>query len=142
MGTTPARNRILVAVAEDSTEKIVELLGDGFQLQLAKTVQHAHTLLKQSQFDLIVCGVRFDDSRLLDLLQQCKSDPQLASIPFLCMRVLRGKLSLDCLRDIVLASSALGAAGFFDVEQCDRDVGPEATATEYRKLVRSLLEGD
>lgn len=131
--------RILVAVASDSVELVRELLGDAYSLCWAKTVSQAQSILSQGPVDLIVCGARFDDSRLLDLLQYCKADKALASIPFLGMRVRRGKLPLETLRDLVLASSALGAAGFVDFEQWQRNMGLEQSTQEFRALLAQLI---
>lgn len=137
--TKPQKKRILVAVAEDSVARMHDMLGNDRDVCWAKTVQQAQSQLRNERFDLILCGARFDDSRLLDLLQFCKSRQTLATIPFLCLRIRRGKLSLDTYRDLVLASSALGAAGFVDLEQWDRQLGTEQTDQDFRQLLRTHL---
>lgn len=140
MHSAPQKKKILVAVAQDVLELITGLFGPDHELCVATSLHHAQVILSQTSFDLIVGGARFDDSRLLDLLQHCKSDPQLAKIPFLCLWIKQGKLPRDTFRDLVLASGALGAAGFVDLEQWDRQYGPATTAVEFRKLVASLLQ--
>jgi hypothetical protein len=131
--------RVFVAVASDCVELMRELLGDAYDLVWAKTVSQAQSILSQETVDLILCSARFDDSRLLDLLQYCKASKALASIPFLCLRVRRGKLPLETLRDLVLASSALGAAGFVDFDQWQRNFGLEQAAQEFHALLSQLM---
>lgn len=137
--TTPHKKRILVAVAEDSVARMAGMLGTDHEVRWARTVHQAQSHLRSEHFDLILCGARFDDSRLLDLLQFCKSRQVLAAIPFLCLRIKRGKLPLDTFRDLVLASNALGAAGFVDLEQWDRQLGTDQTDQDFRHLLQAHL---
>ncbi|MDB5798861.1 MAG: hypothetical protein JWP36_2763 [Paucimonas sp.] len=142
MQSVPDKKNILVAVAHDSVEKMTALMGDSWQLYWPRTLQQAQLLLSKTRMDAIVCGARFDDSRLLDLLQFCKSQPAYAGIPFLCLRLMRGRLPLDMFRDLSLASAALGASGFFDYPEAEEQLGTALATARYRQVIADLMNAE
>lgn len=130
---------VMAAVTPESAENLKQILGTAYTLYWPSSVTQAQALLNHYPVDLIICGTRFDDSRLLDLLQYCKSSSRLASIPFIALRIKRGKLPIESLRDLKLASEALGASAFVHLEDWERKYGPIQAEVEFRALVASLL---
>ena len=63
---------------------IVERILAGHELACAETVRQAEELLRGQRFDLILCTIVFDESRMFELLELAKSNPQWQSIPFAC----------------------------------------------------------
>jgi hypothetical protein len=130
---------VMMALAPEAMPALAETLGKRYRLHWPSSVMQAQTLLDTVQVDLIVCGVLFDDSRLLDLLQYCKSNTRLASIPFVGVRMQRGRLPIDSFRDLMMASSALGAEAFVDLEQWEKSMGHDEAWHQLESLVDNLL---
>src|SRR5262249_19590094 len=90
----------------------------GHTLECVESIDEATSLLKDASFDLIVCTMLFDESRMLDLLRLVKREKQTQSIPFVCVRIVETKLDDPrLLKSLQASCSALGAAGFFDFHQ-------------------------
>src|SRR5207253_2466106 len=88
----------------------------GHDLSFAATMVKAERILRKEKFDLIVCTVLFDESRMLDLLRFAKSRTQSESTPFVCVRVRTSVIAAPIAVEAVgIASRALGAAAFVDV---------------------------
>jgi CheY-like chemotaxis protein len=106
--------RILVA-ASPEPRAILERILAGHDLVCAETVEQAERLLSEQTFDLIICTVVFDESRMFDLLRLAKSSPAWQRIPFLGTRVRRQVLdSRLALEGIAFTCQTLGAAAFLD----------------------------
>ena len=86
-------------------------------LHLAETVSQAESLLEIGSFDLILCTVLFDESRMFDLLRLAKANRKWKKIPFVCARVRPTTLAeyAVALEGVEVASKALGAAAFLDI---------------------------
>lgn len=133
MGKSKAK--VLAAVAPDSVPFIREALGASFTVEFAASMKHAQELLEAGEHVAIVCGSRFDESRLLELLAWCKASTTLRDIPFLCVRVLRGRLTEQTYREMAVVAKSIGAAGYIDL--CHwTEVHSEEGA---RRLLRDVL---
>lgn len=135
------KKSVMVAVLPETAPTLMPALEDHYELHWPKTVLQAQRILETEPIDLIICGVLFDDSRMLDLLQYCKYSERLARIPFVGIRVRRGRLPLDSFRDLKLASHALGGAGFIDFEQWQRTLGKQEALQKLQQMLDDLLEG-
>src|SRR5688500_14398082 len=78
--------RILVA-ASPEPRAVVERILAGHELACAETMAQAEQLLRERTFDLILCTIVFDESRMFDLLRLAKSRPEWQPIPFVAARV-------------------------------------------------------
>jgi hypothetical protein len=96
--------------------------------------------LLDHRFDVIVCGTHFDESKMFDLLRLAKSLPEVRATPFLCVRVLDGELDLSAFQGISIATRALGAAGFVDLNRWRREHGFDLAREKLRDLVFSLAD--
>src|SRR5687768_18094971 len=54
----------------------------GHELSSAGTVAQAEQLLSDQVFDLIVCAIDFDESKMFDLLRSAKTNVSWQEIPF------------------------------------------------------------
>jgi hypothetical protein len=124
--------KILVA-ASPEPRVILERVLAGHELACAETVAQAEQLLCEHTFDLIVCTIVFDESRMFDLLRIAKSRPEWRKIPFVCAKV-RPHILDDplALEGVAFTCRALGAATFFDVTNYQADPDRE---------LRNAIEG-
>ena len=114
---------ILVAASAEPRE-IVERILAGHALSCAQTMVRAQEFLRERPFDLIVCTIAFDESKMFDLLRLAMSTPEWKAIPFLCARV-RGHVlrSPTAMQSAAFTSRQLGATAFLDI--ADYHVDPE-----------------
>jgi CheY-like chemotaxis protein len=127
--------RILVA-ASPEPRAIVERILAGHELSCAETMAQAQQLLRERAFDLIICTVVFDDSKMFDLLQLAKSKPEWQRIPFVAARVRPNIFnSTAVLRATAFTCGALGAEAFLDI--ADYQADPER---EMREAIERFLD--
>jgi CheY-like chemotaxis protein len=98
--------RILVAVEEPVEERFRQLLGSHHRIVLAQSVDAAKTLLEEHNFDLIVCGTNFDESRMFELITAVKRNKRERTRPVICFSQLSASKSQAAVEK---ALSALGA---------------------------------
>lgn len=108
----------------------------GNDLISAETIEEAVKLLRARAFDLIVCTVMFDESRMFDFLRVVKANKAWEKIPFVCARakpqILRSPIALEA---VDFTSRALGAAAFVDITIYKSD--PER---EMRDEIEAVLK--
>jgi CheY-like chemotaxis protein len=126
--------RILVA-ASPEPRAIVERILAGHELTCAETMVVAEQCLGEKTFDLIICTIVFDESRMFDLLRLAKSTPEWKRIPFVVARVRPYILrSASVLRSTAFTCGALGAEAFLDI--ADYTKFPEQ---EMREAIERFL---
>lgn len=123
--------------ASPEPSAILERILKGHQLTLASSMDEAEQSLREGTFELIVCTIVFDDSRMFDLLRLAKSRPESKAIPFVGARVrshiLRSKSALEA---AAFTCKTLGAEAFLDIAEFEAD--PER---ELREAIESYLPG-
>src|SRR5688572_20511713 len=126
--------RILIAASSEPSAIVVRILA-GHELLCAETMEEAERFLGERNFDLIVCTIVFDESRMFDLLRLAKSKPEWQRIPFVCARVMAHVLrSPATLASAAFTSRALGAEAFLNI--ADYLAEPER---EIRDEIERLL---
>ena len=88
--------------------------------------------------ELVLCNVRFDDSRMFDFLGALNAMPK-AGPPVICCRVERAPMSAGARRGIELALEALGVLAFLDLYELESRDGPTAALTALRQAVITRL---
>jgi DNA-binding NtrC family response regulator len=127
--------KILVA-ASPEPRAVVERILAGHELSCAETMAQAERSLREVTFDLIICTIVFDESRMFDLLRLAKSMPEWQRIPFVCARVRAYILrSPTAVRAAAFTCGTLGAEAFLDI--ADYDLDPER---EIREAIDRLLD--
>src|SRR5436190_21768304 len=115
---------------------IIERILAGHELCCAETMAHAEQLLRTHTFDLILCTIVFDESRMFDLLRLAKSRREWQPLPFVCARVSPHILDAPlALQAVAFTCQALGAVAFLNI--ADYPVNPER---EMRDAIEQFLD--
>ena len=135
----PSRRRVLVAGTQDVVDTAQALLGGAHDLVAAYSVAEA---LKEvtGGIDLVLCTVRFDDSRMFDFLGALNAMPAEARAPVICCRVARSAMSAGARRGIELALEALGVAAFIDMHAIEQEEGAAVAEARLRETVKRWLD--
>jgi CheY-like chemotaxis protein len=130
--------RLLVAVKPRSHDTMSRALTPGYSFTLCSSLVTAQWLLNQD-FDLIVCGMNFDDSRMFDLLRYVRNHPATRSTPFLCLKLAEGMLQTSVFKSVEKAARLLGADDFIDFARWRREFGDEQAYERLRDLMNRFL---
>ncbi len=124
---------VLIAGTLPAIETVHHLLGTEVEYIAATSLDDALRRL-EAHPDVILCNVRFDESRMIDLLQAAKAQPATRDTPFVCFRL--APLSLAMRKAIEITVLALGALAFVDLSSLDQDTDREAS---LRDLILSQI---
>jgi PleD family two-component response regulator len=128
--------RILVADTSANDRRLSAILA-GQDVMFARTIGEAQRVLAQQQFDLVMIGVHFDDSRMFDLVRHVRAGGHHAGKPVACVRSHRfisaAAISLEGLE---IAARALACNIFLDLTKYPDGAHGNA---EVRKLLDALL---
>ena len=111
MATT---TRVLVANVPEMDEKLRDCL-PGHDLTFVRTMKEAITELRHDGFQLVVIGLEFDESRMLELLQYVRSLAHYKEVPVVCVYSEYYNLSEAVLKNIDVAVKALGGLAFLNL---------------------------
>jgi hypothetical protein len=123
------KQRILCAVLDQSFIAKEVALEATYAVTYVTTLAEACAVLAHDSFDLLVCGVHFDN---------CQSDPRHAAMPFVCVRAFRGRLPESTYGQIRKAASLLGAVYVDLTHWIDAD-GRESALRDFKGLIATLL---
>ena len=111
-------NLALVADVAEPADFIRQTIKNRYsEVQIVYTFNDAVEALASRQFSLIVCGMHFDECRMMELLWRVKELPQYADVPFLCVRALQAHPEIT--DSVEKTHEALGAVGFVEIEEMD-----------------------
>src|SRR5262245_11502480 len=119
-----------VLVADHTDARLSGILA-AHELVFVRTLEEAKSTLTGRNFDLIVIGVHFDESRMFDLLRYVRWQERHRATPVICV------LSLDFARQpiasegVEIAVKALGGTAFLDLKAL--------ADGEARRLIEDLL---
>lgn len=124
---------VLIAGTLPAIETVQQLLGTDVDYVSATSLDDALRRL-EAHPDVILCNVRFDESRMIDLLKAAKAEPATRDTPFVCFRLT--PFSLAMRKAIEVTVLALGALAFVDLSSLDQDMDREAS---LRELILSQI---
>ena len=127
---------MLVAGTQDVIDAARAALGAEIELATAYSVTEA--LRQVEDVELVLCNVRFDDSRMFDFLGALNAMPK-AGPPVICFRVARVPMSAGARRGIELALEALGVRAYLDLYDLECREGPSAAQAALRQAVIGRL---
>ncbi|MGE5098036.1 MAG: hypothetical protein ACM3SO_23065 [Betaproteobacteria bacterium] len=127
---------VLLAAAPDSGPVLSRMLCDVARPIVAYSVEEALRLLDPG-IDLVICTLRFDESRMLEFLAQATRD--IPRLRWICCRVLESDLPESSLDAARVAALKLGALAFIDLPALRARQGAEAAAESFRNVVRKHL---
>ncbi len=133
-----AHPRVLVAGTRLGIDLVCEVLAEDAELVGAQSVLEALAEVDRG-VELIICNVRFDDSRMFDFLGALGGRASARGVPVICCRVLHRPLSVGARRAIALALEALGVAEFVDVQAIEEEQGSDAARQALRRAALSRL---
>jgi hypothetical protein len=131
------RPRVLLAGTAEAIEKFQALLGAEVEIIPARSVREA-LACADGDIDLILCNVRFDDSRMFDFLQALNKRPAARRAPVICCRVLLHTLP-GVHHAVEMALEALGVAAFVDLAKLAQRDGAAAAEEKLREIVMAHL---
>src|SRR5919205_2742590 len=95
----PTNAKVLVAVTPDMDDKLRDCL-PGHELHFVRTMHQAIHALRHDGFQLIVVGLDFDESRMLELLQYVRTLSHYREVPVVCVHAEYLNLSDAVLKNI------------------------------------------
>jgi hypothetical protein len=110
----PTTTRVLVAHVPEMDEKLRDCL-PGHDLTFVRTMNQAVSELRHDGFQLVVIGLEFDESRMLELLQYVRALPHYKEVPVVCVYAEYYNLSEAVLKNIDVAVKALGGLAFLNL---------------------------
>jgi CheY-like chemotaxis protein len=126
--------KILIA-ASPEPRQLVERMLAGHELCCAESMEQARESMCEGSYDLILCTLLFDESKMFDLLRHAKSKPKWQPVPFVCTRVKSHlQWSSITLKAVEFTCQAMGAAAFLDIDNYPTD-----TLREMRKAIERFL---
>ena len=137
MPSSPTR-RILIACTE-LAEPILRAILDPLGAEVVAGFTHEQAIERiREGVDLVVCSLRFDESRMLDLIAEVAGkNPHL---PLVCCRVLDSDLPQTSLHAAFVAAGHLGAVGVLDLSALVRSQGAARAEREVREIVAAHLQ--
>lgn len=79
---------ILIAHEQSNMARVIKALA-GYTLTCVSTIEDALNTLQKQEFDAIVIGLHFDESRALELVKHLRQDSRFTSTPVFVIRVLQ-----------------------------------------------------
>jgi hypothetical protein len=134
----PSRPRVLVAGTQEVIDAAYAVFGSELQLTTAYSVAEALRQVERG-VDLVLCNVRFDDSRMFDFLGALNAMPPARQMPVICCRTQRTPMSGGSRRGIELALEALGVVAFVDMHDLEQKYGEPAAQAALRDAVMRHL---
>jgi len=110
----PSATKVLVAADAETDEKIRDCL-PGHDLTFVRTLHDAIRGLRHDSFQLVVIGLNFDESRMLELLQYVRALPAYKEVPVMCVHGDPLNLSEAVMKNIDVAVKALGGMAFLNL---------------------------
>jgi len=128
--------KVVVACTPESRPVLAEVLSG---------IAHAVMALSESDalrsigpdVRMLVCTLRFDDSRMLDFLAMARE--RFADLPCVCCRVGESKLPEGSLHAAFECALKLGAADVIDFAALESELGRNAAMDEFRAHLTARL---
>jgi PleD family two-component response regulator len=111
--SVPMKKSILVA---DHSDARISAMLNGHDLSFVRTLDEAKSTLTGRNFDLIVIGVHFDESRMFDLLRHVRWQERHRATPVVC--VLSAEFARHAIANegLEIAVKALGGTAYLDLK--------------------------
>jgi CheY-like chemotaxis protein len=124
----PMKKSILVA---DHADARLSALLSGHELTFVNTLDEATRTLTGRNFDLIVIGVHFDESRMFDLLRHVRWQERHRATPVVCVLTAEFARHAIAAEGLEIAVKALGGTAYVDLKT--------RGDSEVRRIVDELL---
>jgi hypothetical protein len=125
-----AKHRILAAVRPQGGVAVRRALGEYAEVVPVYKYDDAVKALRTGAFELVLCGVFFDETRALDLLRLVRKE--FAAVPFVGCRIGDRVVSPVMVEAMAIAAKSMGAVAFIDMPLLHAD---NTTDTDFRSQV-------
>jgi len=125
-----AKPRILAAVRPQGGVAVRRALGEYAEVVPVFGYDEAVNALHGGTFNLVLCGVFFDETRALDLLRLVRQE--FPGVPFVGCRIGDRAVSPVMVEAMAIAAKSMGAIAFIDMPLLHAD---NATDTDFRSQV-------
>lgn len=129
--------RILLADTPEGTANLEGILAPGHALSPVHEIRTALEMLRQQTFELIILGVRFDDSQMFDLLQEIPQIENCAGTPIICVCTRDTPMTRTLHESLEISAVALGVWMYID--QLEYDLNSDSDAEIGRLIQRCLI---
>ncbi len=138
MGMDMNPKTILIADEQQNIPALRLALDDAFALTVCTSFMEAAHQIDINRFDVILCGLHFDEGKMFDLLNLVKTRPSTKDIPFVCINALNTVLSDAVIRVVEVAASATGTHSFIEFSKWRKELGDEAAFAKMREYIARL----
>jgi len=108
------RAKILLAVSALESERLKRSLGEKHQIAQVDTIEKAISAVRNQTFDLVICGVHFDESRMFELLRIFKENQSQRPKPFICFQYGSLPFGEGAGKAVIQAAELIGASCYLD----------------------------
>jgi PleD family two-component response regulator len=130
MTPTPMKKTVLVA---DHADARLSAILAAYELMFVRTLEEAKAALNGRNYDLIIIGVHFDESRMFDLLRYVRWQERHRATPVICALTVDFTRQAIAAEGVEIAVKALGGTAFLDLKAISDG--------EARRLIEDLLGG-
>lgn len=128
--------KVVVACTSESRPVLDEVLCDIAHPVMALSETEAVRCIDRD-VRLLLCTLRFDDSRMLDFIQDFHE--RFADVPCVCCRVSKTRLPDPSLHAALQAARSVGAAEVIDFYSLESALGHEAAVAVFREHLAAHL---
>jgi len=131
------RSRILLACTVESAETLRRAL-DGLDAEITYAFSKEEAVARlDGGVDLVVCSLRFDESRMLDFMAELARERP--GLPLVCCHVMHSHLPGPSLDAAFVAAGYLGAVAVVNLPELARRQGDDRAERSLRETVASSL---
>lgn len=128
--------KILVAIRPEHRELISTILKNS-DLVFVSSIDEAYATLSPD-FDLVICGLHFENGRMYDFLKFSKAYQPTKDVPFLCVQLTGGILPYGAFKSMVTAFDVLGGDLFVQLAKWRVELGDEKAFTKLLDVIKVL----
>ena len=127
---SPSLN-VLIANIPEGDARLRECLSSQ-RLRFVHTMREALLAMQDEEFDLVVVGLHFDESRMFELLLHIRSLDDAHGMPVVCVHTVERNMPPGIRTNIEVAAMALGAMAFLDLR------GEGEAFAQQREILRQI----
>ena len=128
--------KILIAIRPEHQEIFSTILKKS-DLTFVHSIDEAYATVRP-EFDLILCGLHFENGRMYDFLKFSKAYQRTKNIPFLCVQLTGGILPYGAFKSMVTAFDVLGGDMFVQLAKWRIELGDEQAFTKLLDVIKVL----
>jgi CheY-like chemotaxis protein len=129
------KKRVLAADRLEGIQTLHNVLGNSVEIVAATSLKEATRLMHETQVDMIICGIHFDESRMFELSTLAHGSSRTKPIPFLMFRDLESRLEPTFFKSLEISAKVIGAVGFVDLFSLKQQFGVPMADQQFREII-------